>query len=390
MKVRKRQWLAALLVVIAIAAVVIFFVVPGRVEAGRNRTYAPPPYPASARAIALHASLSIADLHADSLLWDRDLLVRGTRGHVDVPRLIEGNVTLQTFTIVTKTPHAMNIENNDASSDDITKLAIVQRWPIRTWRSLLERALYQAHKLDEYAERSHGQLTVIHSARELEVYLERRKVDPHVTAGMLGVEGAHALDGDVANVDRLFDAGVRMMAPTHFFDNDIGGSAHGVAKGGLTELGKAMIRRMEEKNMIVDLAHASAKTIDDVLAMATRPVLVSHTGVRGTCDNNRNLTDEQLSGIAKAGGLLGIGYWETANCGHDAAAIARAIRYVADLVGIEHVGLGSDFDGSTTTPFDVTGIVQITDALLAAGFTDAEIGKIMGGNALNFLLAILP
>ena len=91
--------------------------------------------------------------------------------------------------------------------------------------------------------------------------------------------------------------------------NDIGGSAHGEVKGGLTAKGKAMIRLMEARKMIVDLAHASAATIDDTLAMATRPVVVSHTGVRGTCDNPRNLTDEQLKKIAATGGVIGIGYW---------------------------------------------------------------------------------
>lgn len=390
MPLRKRRLLTAGLVLLALAIGVIFFVVPGAVEAGRNRSLSSGPYPASPRASALHASLVIADLHADSLLWDRDLLERGTRGQVDVPRLIEGNVALQVFTIVTKTPHSMNIEHNDATSDDVTKLVIVERWPIRTWDSLLERALYQAHKLDDVAARSSGKLTVIHSATELDAYLTRRKTAPRITAGMLGIEGAHALEGDVANVDRVFDAGVRMMAPTHFFDNDIGGSAHGLAKTGLTELGKAMIARMEAKKMIVDLAHASARTIDDVLAIATRPVVVSHTGVRGTCDNNRNLTDAQLLGIARTGGLVGIGYWETASCGRDAAAIARAIRYTANVIGVEHVALGSDFDGSVTTPFDAAGVVEITDTLMTAGFDDSDVARIMGGNTIRFLLANLP
>src|SRR5262249_37827695 len=157
-----------------------------------------------------------------------------------------------------------------------------------------------------------GRLTLIQSATDLNAYLERRKSVTNMTAGFLGVEGAHALDGNLDNLDALFNAGIRMMAPTHFFDNDIGGSAHGVRKGGLTDKGKEMIRRMEARHMIVDVAHASAQTIADVLAVATRPILVSHTGVKGTCDNNRNLSDEQLRAIAEKGGLVGIGFWETA------------------------------------------------------------------------------
>lgn len=142
--------------------------------------------------------------------------------------------------------------------------------------------------------------------------------------------------------------------------------------------------------MIIDLAHASPKTIDDVVAISTRPLVVSHTGVRGTCNNNRNLSDEQIGAIAARGGLIGIGYWDTANCGSDAAAIVRAMRYVSDRVGAEHVALGSDFDGATTVPFDTTGLVQITDAMLAAGYSEREIRMIMGENALKFLLENLP
>jgi microsomal dipeptidase-like Zn-dependent dipeptidase len=191
-------------------------------------------------------------------------------------------------------------------------------------------------------------------------------------------------------VDALFDAGFRMMAPTHFYDNEWGGSAHGVGKGGLTEKGREMVRRMEARGMLVDLAHASAATIDDVVAVATRPLVVSHTGVRGTCDNNRNLSDEQLRKIAAKGGVIGIGYWDAATCGGDARAVARAIRHAANVVGVGHVALGSDFDGAVTEPFDTTGVVLVTDALLAEGFTDEEVGAIMGGNVFRLLAETLP
>ena len=390
MKRPVKRILFVLLVLILLALGVFFFVVPAQVEKRMNRTLNAPPYPASERAVTLHKKLLVADLHADSLLWARDLLERGARGHVDIPRLIEGNVALQAFTIVTKTPRNQNIENNTADTDNITLLAMAERWPTKAWSSLTERALYQAHKLQQTAERSGGKFTLIRTSAELSAYLDRRIREPQITAGFLGVEGAHALDGNLDNIDRLFDAGVRMMAPTHFFDNDIGGSAHGVEKGGLTDKGREMIRRMEEKKMIVDLAHASPRTIADVLAIATRPVVVSHTGVKGTCDNTRNLSDEQLQAIARTGGVIGIGFWDTAVCGADAGAIARAIRYTANLVGVDHVALGSDNDGAVTVPFDISGVVEITDALLQEGFTDEEVGKIMGRNTLRLLIENLP
>jgi membrane dipeptidase len=385
-----KKFLLVVGILLLLGAGIFFFIVPTQVEKSMNKVLVPPPYTASEKATELHKKLLVSDLHADSLLWNRDLLERNSYGQVDVPRLIEGNVALQAFTIVTKTPRNQNIENNDDSTDNITLLAIAERWPFAAWSSLKERAVYQAKRLHEFAGHSNGKLTIIKTANDLNQYLERRKSEPNITAGFLGVEGAQALDGDVNNVDVLFDVGIRMMAPTHFFDNDLGGSAHGVAKGGLTEKGKEMIRRMEAKRMIVDVAHASPKTIDDVLAVATRPVVVSHTGVKGTCDNTRNLSDEHLKAIAKTGGVIGIGFWDTAVCGTDAKAIAKAIRYAVDVAGINHIGLGSDFDGAVTTPFDTTGLVQITDALLAEGFSESDIEKIMGGNIVRLLKENLP
>jgi len=388
----KKKILITLAVLILLLAAAFFFVVPAQLEKRLNVSLNPPPYLASERAVELHKKLLVADLHADSLLWDRDLMQSANRGHVDIPRLIAGNVALQAFTVVTKTPYVwkMNIERNDDSSDNITILAIAERWPTATWSSLTQRALYQAKKLRDVASRSGGNFTLIKTGTELSSYLDRRIGEPRITAGFLGIEGAQALDGNLDNIDVLFDAGFRMMSPSHFFDTDIGGSAHGVDKGGLSDKGKEMIKRMEAKRMIVDVAHASAKTIDDVLAMTNRPVFVSHTGVRGTCDNQRNLSDQQLQGIARTGGVIGIGYWDTAVCGKDAKAIARAIRYTANLIGVDHVGLGSDFDGAVVEPFDTTGLVQITDALIGEGFSDEEIGKIMGRNVLKLLIQNLP
>jgi microsomal dipeptidase-like Zn-dependent dipeptidase len=386
----KRRLLIVFAAVVVIVALAFFFVAPAAVELWSNRTRQRPPYSASDRARALHKTLLVADLHADSLLWDRDLLARASRGHVDIPRLVEGNVALQNFTVVTKVPFGSNYESNTGASDEITPLAVAERWPVASWRSLKERALYQARKLDDAAARSGNRFVVIRTQRDLAAFVERRKSDSQLVAGLLGIEGAHALDGDVGNVDVLFDAGFRTMAPTHFFDNEWGGSAHGTVKTGLTDKGREMIRRMEARGMLVDVAHAAPRTIEDVLKVATRPVIDTHTGVRGTCDNQRNLSDDELRGIAATGGVVGIGYWDTATCGTDARAIARSIRYAANVAGVEHVALGSDFDGAVKEPFDTTGVVEITDALLAEGFSEDEIRMIMGGNVFRLLAETLP
>ena len=268
--------------------------------------------------------------------------------------------------------------------------AIAQRWPPRTWNDLTERALYQAARVTDAAVRSKGQLSVLRTAADLADFQSRRANDKKAVATFIGVEGAHALSGDLASLDRLFAAGVRMMAPTHFFDTEIAGSAHGVTRGGLTPLGRAWVKQMESKRMIIDLAHASAATIDDVLKMAARPVVVSHTGVRGTCDNQRNLSDAQLVAISANGGIVGIGVWDTAVCGGDARAIAKAIDHAVNVAGFEHVALGSDFDGAVTAPFDATGMPQITQALLDIGFDETKIEGVMGGNVRRLLKTLLP
>jgi membrane dipeptidase len=374
--------------------VAVFAFAPAAVERHYNTVPVRSPPPPSARAIALHRRLTIVDLHADSLLWARNLGRRSDRGHVDVPRLIEGNVAIEAFTVVTKSPRGLNNLRNDDRSDMITALSVVERWPPRTWTSLRERALYQAGKLRGTAERSEGRLTLLRTRDDLARYLDRRRTQPAITAGLLGLEGAHALEGDLGSVDTLFDAGFRMIAPTHFFDTEWGGSAHGVNKGGLTERGRGLVRRLEERRILLDLAHASPRTIADAVAMARRPVVVSHTGVKGTCDNIRNLSDGELRGIAGTGGLIGIGFWGPSGtgavCGDDAAAVARAIRYAIQVVGVDHVALGSDWDGTVSTPFDAAGLVELTDALLAAGLAEGDIEKVMGGNAVRLLSTALP
>lgn len=380
------MWALALFVALVLATAITL---PAIIEARRNRVVADDKIEPGAAARRLHAQLFIADLHTDSLLWDRDLRARSGRGHVDLPRLREGNVALQVFSIVSKVPYGINLDRNDDTRDVIAPLAIAQRWPVRTWRSPYQRAMYQAHLLARLASEANSGLVLVQTRADLVRFVGARGQRPRLLAALLSVEGAHAIEGDLAKLDALYDAGVRMMAPTHFFDTDIGGSAHGVRKNGLTPLGRAWLERMEAKHMLVDLAHASDQTIEDVVALATRPVIISHAGVRATCDNPRNLSDAQLRAVAATGGVIGIGFWDTAVCGRSATAIARAIRHAADVAGVEHVAFGSDFDGNVTVPFDAAGLSQLTQALLDVGFSTKDVRLIAGENVLRVLRATL-
>ncbi len=361
-----------------------------RTERRMNRVVWPPPYHVSDAADELHRSLLVADLHADSLLWGRDLLVRGNRGCVDVPRLIEGGVALQAFAACVRVPRNTDLDRNADTSDDVTLIAVAGAWPPGTWRSPRARALYLARRARGMAARSEGRFTLLASSAEVQAYLERRRVDHGITAGLLTIEGAAPLEGKPAALDVLADAGFRMLGLAHFVDNVFAGSAHGLVKGGLTEAGRDIVRRAETRGVLVDLAHASSSTVDDVLGMATRPVVVSHGGLQSAFASIRNLPDEQVRGIAATGGVVGVGFWPAVTGDDDVASIARSIVRAVEVAGIEHVALGSDFDGAVPVPFDATGMPLLTEALLAQGLDAAAIRAVMGGNVFRLLAETLP
>lgn len=378
------------LALLALALGAAYLHLPAVVDARMNTVVQRGPHDITPALRAQHETQFVADLHNDALLWNRDLLQHYGRGHSDLPRLLQGSVALQVFATVTKSPKGLNYERNGADSDTITLLAQAQRWPRATWSSLLERALYQSHKLHRAAALSEERLVVVKNRRDLERFGRARERDPWRVAAVLATEGLHPLQGKLENVDRLFDAGFRIAGLTHFFDNELGGSAHGLQKGGLTDFGRAVVQRLEAKGMLVDLAHASPALMDEVLSMAQRPVLVSHTGMAATCPGPRNLSDAMARRIADTGGVIGIGFWDGAVCQPDMEHIVATVRHAVSVVGVEHVALGSDFDGATRTPWDSTGLPLLTDALLRSGLSAEDVAAIMGGNVRRLLLETLP
>ncbi|NNF16041.1 MAG: dipeptidase [Gammaproteobacteria bacterium] len=385
---KKLVWGSVTLVLAVLA--LVHWVLPGYVERSMNVVSSAELPEIRPEIAMLHQRLFIADLHADSLLWKRDLLKRSRTGHVDLPRLQEGNVAVQVFSAVTKSPSGLNYASNTAESDDITLLAVLSMWPLHTWDSLFERTVYQLQKLDRFAQRSDEQLVVVRSKAEFAEYLKRRLSGEKVVAGLFMIEGAHPLEGDIENLDRLFDQGLRFAGLTHFFDNELGGSLHGVSGAGLSEFGRKVIKRSNQLGIIIDVAHASPAMVRDVLAVTTRPVILSHGGLRGACDSQRNLSDELMRELADNGALLGVGYWPGAVCEATPAAIVRTIRYAIDLMGIQNVALGSDFDGTVETPFDTSNLAQLTQEMVDTGFTEREIRLVMGENVRRFLMLNLP
>ncbi len=231
---------------------------------------------------------------------------------------------------------------------------------------------------------------LVRSVSSLDGLLTARRKSTLPIGAVLSLEGAHALEGKLTNLDVLYRAGFRMVGLTHFFDNEAGGSAHGMEKDGLTAFGRELVALAQKKNMLIDLAHASPRLIEDVCEMTAAPVVVSHAGVRGTCDSPRNLDDSQVRQIANTGGVVGIAMFEACVGGRTVSDVARAIAYAASLVGVESVALGSDFDGACTTAVDASGLALVTESLASYGFTEGEISRIVGGNILRVLRQVLP
>ena len=378
------------LVLFLMLSIISFFYLGGKItDRKMNHVIDLKDYPISDRAEKLHSNLMVADLHADNLLWDRDMAEENQYGMVDLSKLIAGNYAIQVFDAVIKSPKNLNYQSNNDDSDNITLLAAANRWPIRSWFSLYQRALYQSQILHAVSTNT-TRLEIIRTQSDLAYFISQRKGNSFKIGGVLSIEGLHALEGDFDHLNGLFDAGYRIMGLVHFFDNEVGGSSAGQQQHGLTDFGKKIIREMEKKQIIIDLAHASSALITDVLAQASRPVIVSHTGVKGTFDSPRNLSDQQFIAIGENGGLVGIGFWEEAVGSIHPAAIAAAIKYTANLIGVAHVALGSDFDGGVTTSFDASKMIFLTEALIQEGFSDNEINQIMSGNEIEFLKQNLP
>ena len=382
--------LKGLAAIVLLGIAFVHWFLPALIEGSMNVVESHEPYQIRPEAARFHKSLFVADLHADSLLWKRDLLKRSDVGQIDLPRLQEGNVALQVFSATTKTPAGLNIEENTADSDNITMLAVAQFWPVATWNSIYERARYQLQKLWDFSEDSNGELIVLQSRSDLRSLVERRKSGDSVVGGLYLIEGAHPLEGEIENLDKLFSQGLRISGLTHFFDNELGGSLHGVSGEGLTQFGKQVIKRAGELGIIIDIAHASPAMVRDVLSMSERPVILSHGGIKGACDTSRNLDDELMLEIADRGGIIGIGYWESAVCDPSPAGIVRSIRYGIDLMGVDHVAVGSDYDGAVTTTLDSSELAILTQTMMDEGFSEEEIRNVMGENVKRFLLENLP
>jgi membrane dipeptidase len=333
---------------------------------------------------AFHREIPVVDLVVGTVLFRTGFLRRGSAGHVDLPRLEEGGVDLLGLTIATRFPDL----RGTLSTPHFRSLGIAASW--RSTNMTLAAAFVR--RIERWSKGSGGRLALVRPVEELP--------DPDPAGpvrAFIGVQGGHVLDRDVANVRRLHALGVRMLAPAHVMDNELVGSNTGVRRGGLTELGREVVRELEREGILVDLAHMSSAGIRDAVPLLTRPYVLSHTGFRELAAGrsrwrryspaNRNLASEDARLVAEAGGVIGLTLSTDLLGGSGLAAAVRAFRFGAELVGVEHLALGSDFDGGLRTIFDVTGLPLLTQGLIDGGFRQDEVAAIMGGNALRVLRA---
>jgi len=366
--------------------------------------------------LEFHKSLFIADMHCDSLLWDRDLLIHNNRGHLDIPRMVEGNLSFQVLAMPTEVPLKLG---DTWTGNTVAFLTFLQTGEKQT---NFGRALNAADQLDEIIAMSANSKNPVRLIKTRDDLLRfRRDYDASPPDGrpigtFLGLEGGNGLNdghqgGDFTSADVrkqleiLAGRGYRTISPAHFHGNAGVGSAQNPTDhdGGLSKIGLDTLIEMEKLGMVIDITHSARPAIEDIMAawrdgILTKPIVSSHTGVRPYMPLVRALPDRYLTDVAMTGGVIGISYFKTKNKSMSMEEIALTFRYVVDVLnkagykGIDHVAFGSDWDGVVKVPIDASQVVLLTSELRKEkyGFSDSEIRKFAGENLYNVLLKTLP
>ena len=365
----------------------------------------------SDRASKLQLSSIVLDTHDDTtqrfFTTDYDLGKRNPEGHVDIPRMKEGGMNAIFFSIwidgrITGPP-------------------------------AVEKALDQIDAIRQNVQKYSNEMVLARTADDV-----RRAHGQGKIAALMGAEGGHMIGNDIRIVRIFADLGVRYMTLTHFYNNEwADSSTDKPVHNGLTDFGKEVVRQMNRQGMLVDISHVSDKTFYDALEVSKAPMIASHSSCRALCNHPRNMTDDMIKALAAKGGVIQINYEKsfidqaykdaydketggvvqhmgnlTKNCNNDEACISRAmsqlekqltaegklphvsweriidhIDHAVKLVGADHVGLGSDFDGASMPDGleDCSKLPKITDALLRKGYSEEDIRKILGENTLRVM-----
>jgi membrane dipeptidase len=306
-------------------------------------------------------------------MWNRDLTARQRWGHLDFPRLEEANVRLQCFTVVTRGYPVV---------DGMGVLGALRGWPAGSRRGPWARCLFQLGRMRDLCERSGGRVRIADTSAALEANVQAERI-----SAVIGVEGAHALEGRPERVAELRGHGVAFMSLTHLGNNELGGSSSPLmGNRPLTRLGREVLEAMAGARISVDLAHASHRTFGEIAARPGARVFCSHTGVSGAARSWRNLEDDQLRALADRGGVVGIIFATLYLGGRDLDDVVRHLQHALDVAGEDAVAFGSDFDGLVPLPRgmrDVTDLPRLVDAL-ARRVPSAVVEKVAWRNWRRF------
>lgn len=316
----------------------------------------------SERARGFHRTALVLDLHCDSIMSERDLLVRSEQGHLDLPRLEEAGVRAQVFAIWSDPNKLRPGEYEPHVVDGVARLkTLCDRAPDRIAPALTPDELAAVTKSDRIA-------------------------------AVLGVEGGHALEGRLDRLERWWQYGVRLLTVTWCNSNELadGGWDEETPHGGLSALGREAVKTMNRLGMLVDVSHCSDKAFFQILDSSSVPVVASHSGVRALCNHPRNLTDEMLRRLAENRGVVGVVFLPAFLSGTEGVAtvdhVVNAIDHAVQLIGPDHVGLGSDWDGFGAAPAgleDVSKLPAVTEGLLRRGYPTDGIEKVLGRSFLR-------
>lgn len=352
-------------------------ILSGLVDRAVNRTALPGRLPASQVAADLLRRAPVVDLLVGSALF-RNSFLTGGRGHVDLPRLRAVGVNVVGLTIATRWPNL----RGSLSGWHFRSLGM----PARVTGSDVAMAEWLIGRIHGWCAQSDGGLVVIRSVADLQ-----RCLAPGGPVGvLLGVQGGHVLEGDLANVARLREAGVRMFAPAHVMDNALVGSSAGRRAGGLTDYGREVIAELEAQSIVVDLAHMSTVGIAEASPLLKRAFVLSHTGLTECRDVSRNLPASLVAEVGAAGGLVGIVLATRLLGGSTLDAAVRTIRLAIDSAGADHVAFGSDMDGALRMLIDIEGLPALTAALLESDISSETVADVMGANSARLLTEGLP
>jgi membrane dipeptidase len=327
----------------------------------------------SPEALAFHAAHPPIDLHADTLMWARwlgyDLFSRhepplwraAFGGHVDLPRMRDAGIGAQFFSLVSLP---------------------VSRSATGPARAVSE----QIDILDEAVGSRPAELRLVRTAAEVESCRQSGAI-----AALLGIEGAHALEGSLDRLGAFARRGVRYLGFVHFSANEAAYPQYGRGRRdheGLTRWGMSLVERCEAEGVLVDLAHINRRGFLDACAIARKPPIVSHTGVLGVYEHWRNIDDAQLRAVADKGGIVGVVFYPRYLGGSGLEPVVKHMLHVLNVAGEDAPALGSDWDGfivPTRELSDPRGLPLLTDALLAAGVSERVLAKILRTNVMRVL-----